>query len=155
MRQMILAFTLALAPAAALAASLGVPLDQSALITLSSPAHNVIVGNPAIADVSVQDQRHVIVTGKGAGVTNLVITNALGRPIFNRQIVVGGSSADRVSLIRGPTVTRYACAPGCEELAAGQGGGLGGASIPSPAVPTVGTYNSPHPGAISASPNLP
>src|SRR6185312_11597766 len=89
-----LALSLALAPAAALAGSLEVPLDQSAFVALPGPAHNVIIGNPAIADVSVPDQRHLIVTGKGAGVTNLVVTDAAGRPIFDRTIVVGAEPGD-------------------------------------------------------------
>ena len=86
---------LALAPAAALAASLGVPLDQSMFVTLPAPAHTGVIGNPAIADVSVADQRHLIITGKGQGVTNLVVTDAAGRAIFDREIVVGGQSGDR------------------------------------------------------------
>jgi hypothetical protein len=130
MRQILFSLALALAPAAALAASMGVPLDQSALVTLSAPARDVIVGNPAIADVSVSDQRHLIVTGKGPGVTNLLVTDAAGRTIFNRQIVVSGASADRIALINGSTITRYACAPVCEPVGAAQGAPAGGGEGP-------------------------
>lgn len=138
MRQLILSLALALAPAAALAASMGVPLDESTLITLPAPARDVIVGNPAIADVSVSDQRHIIVTGKGPGVTNLVITGSNGRPIFNRQIVVSGASADRVALINGSTITRYACAPVCEPVGAAQGApARDGGPAPRAAFPTA------------------
>jgi hypothetical protein len=160
MRQIALAFALALAPAAALAASLGVPLDQSTLITLSGPAHNVIIGNPSIADVAVQDQRHIIITGKGAGVTNLLVTNDAGRPIFNRQIIVGGGSTDRVLLISGGNVQKYACAAFCVEESGAQGPAATAGAIPSsPAFsvaapnPQQGSYN--HPAGVSASPNLP
>ena len=138
MRQLLLSLALALAPSVTLAASLSVPLDQSALISLPAPARDVIVGNPAIADVSVSDQRHVIVTGKGPGVTNLVITDAAGRTIFSRQIVVGGSTADRVALINGPTITHYACAPVCEAVGSAQDAPAGGAApAPAPARPTM------------------
>jgi len=151
MRQLLLSLALALAPSVTLAASLSVPLDQSALISLSAPARDVIVGNPAIADVSVSDQRHVIVTGKGPGVTNLVVTDAAGRTIFARQIVVGGSTADRVALINGPTITHYACAPVCEAVGAAQDAPAGAAS-PEPARPTItfsGSMPAPAPAAAA------
>src|SRR5690242_5411804 len=113
MRRLILAFALAAAPIAALAANLGVPLDQAVRIALPAPAHDVIIGNPAIADVTVSDARHIVVMGKSGGVTNLIVTDLRGRTIFERQIVVSGQVGDRVSLINGPTVVSYACAPSC------------------------------------------
>ena len=154
MRQFALSLALALAPAAALAATMTVPLDESAFVTLPAPAHNVIVGNPAIADASIVDQRHIIVTGKGAGVTNLVITDAAGRPIFDREIIVGGVTGGRVALIAGGQgVTTYNCAPVCEQI-----GGVAGApaAASAPAGPSGGAVEAPHPSAsVSASPNTP
>ena len=154
MRQLALSLALALAPAAALAATLAVPLDQSALVTLSAPAHNVVIGNPAIADVAVADQRHIIITGKGQGVTNLVITDAGGKAIFDREIIVGAQAGGRVALINGAAITSYTCAPICEAAPAGAGG---------PVAPTAsagqagGAVEAPHPGGgqVSASPNTP
>jgi hypothetical protein len=149
MRQLALSFALALAPAAALAATLAVPLDQSALVTLSAPAHNVVIGNPAIADVAVADQRHIIITGKGQGVTNLVVTDAGGKSIFDREIVVGAQSGGRVALINGAQITSYTCAPVCEASAAG----ASGQAAPSVPVPPP---EGPHPsGSVAASPNTP
>jgi len=152
MRQLALSLALALAPAAALAATLAVPLDQSALVTLSAPAHNVIVGNPSIADVSVADQRHIIITGKGQGVTNLVVTDAAGKPIFDREIIVGSQAGDRVALISGSQITSYTCAPVCAPLGPGAGGPVA-ASGPSQA---GGAVEAPHAsGSVTASPTTP
>src|SRR5579871_3381216 len=103
MRPAVLALALALAPAAALAATLSVPLDQSLRVGLSAPARDVIVGNPAIADVSISDQRHVVVTGKTAGITNLIVTDQAGRTILSSELVVTRSAGYQVSLINGPT----------------------------------------------------
>jgi hypothetical protein len=151
MRQLAFSLALAFAPVAALAASLGVPLDQSAFVTLPAPAHNVIIGNPAIADVSVADQRHIIITGKGAGVTNLVVTDAGGRAIFDRQIVVGAEPGNRVALISGGQVVSYTCSPVCEQV--GGAGATASAAAPGPA---GGAPEAPHAsGSISASPNTP
>ena len=154
MRQLVLSLALTLAPAAALAATLAVPLDQSALVTLSAPAHNVVIGNPAIADVAVADQRHLIITGKGQGVTNLVVTDAGGKPIFDREIVVGAQAGgDRVALISGAQITSYTCAPVCEVSAAGAGGPPAAASGSGQA---GGAVEAPHAGgSITASPNTP
>jgi hypothetical protein len=152
MRQLALSLALALAPAAALAATLAVPLDQSALVTLAAPAHNVVVGNPAIADVAVADQRHIIITGKGQGVTNLVVTDAGGRPIFDREIVVGAQAGGRVALISGPQITSYTCAPVCEPSTPGAGGPTA-STTPGPA---GGAVEGPHAsGSVTASPNTP
>ncbi len=132
MRSLALASILALAPVAVMAASLGVPLNQSVLVSLPAPAHNVFLGNPTVADVSMSDQRHVVVTGKVGGVTNLIVTDDRGRTIFNRQIVVGSSAGDRVSLINGGNVISYACAPTCEQVGDAQAQALGSAPPPAP-----------------------
>ena len=156
MRQLALSLALALVPAAAFAASLDVPLNQSSFVALPAPAHDVIIGNPAIADVSVPDQRHLIVTGKGAGVTNLVVTDARGRAIFDRQVVVGTQSGGRVALINGGQVVTYTCAPTCEQ--AGSAGGGGPAALLSSLFSAAagGAAEGPHPNvSVSTSPNVP
>src|ERR1700722_4589330 len=142
MRSLALASILALAPVAALAASLGVPLNQSVLVSLPAPAHNVFLGNPTVADVAMSDQRHVVVTGKAGGVTNLIVTDERGRTIFDRQIVVSSNAVggDRVSLINGGNIISYACAPSCEQVGDAQAQALGSAPPPpAPAPPTTTT----------------
>jgi hypothetical protein len=161
MRSLALSTILALAPVAALAASLGVPLNQSVLVSLPGPAHNVFLGNPTVADVAMSDQRHVVVTGKAGGVTNLIVTDERGRTIFDRQIVVSGagSGGDRVSLINGGTVVSYACAPSCEPVGddqampasppkASSGPTITFSGLPTPAAPKPAASA---PGAISSS----
>ena len=119
MRCLPLALILAiLAPASALAETLTVNLDQAARLTLSRPAGDVMVGNAAIADVSVLDPHHLILTGKSFGVTNLMVIDQTGRVIFNRQVVVGANDANRVSLYRGPNMYTYACSHRCDRTPA-------------------------------------
>jgi hypothetical protein len=154
MRSLALAsiLALALAPAAVMAASLGVPLNQSVLVSLPAPAHNVFLGNPTVADVAMSDQRHVVVTGKAGGVTNLIVTDLRGRKIFDRQIVVGATAGDRVELINGGNVISYACAPTCEQVGAAQGGPAGSTPPPAPTGPTMtfsGTMPVPMPAQTS------
>ena len=131
MRRIALALLFVLAPVEASAASLEVSLDQAVRISLKTPSADVIVGNPAIADVTVADQRHLVIIGKSYGVTNLVVVGASGRTIFDRQIVVGAPSQGRVSIFRGPVASSYACSPSCE-LSTGAG-----ASASAPAAPAA------------------
>jgi len=115
MRAPLLAFAIAAAmPSLALAAGFYVNIDQATRVTLSRPARDVIVGNPGIADVNMLDARHLVVTGKSYGVTNLVVTGPSGRTILSRQIVVGAPAAGQVTMHRGVDVAQYACAPRCE-----------------------------------------
>jgi hypothetical protein len=114
MRNLLFAALLLLAPTAAVANGLTVSLDEAVRVTLPEPAGDVIVGNPAIADVTVTDRRHLVITGKSYGVTNLVVADAAGRTILNREVVVSAADENRVSVFWGPVMLNYACAPHCQ-----------------------------------------
>lgn len=107
---------LALCGGAAQAASpaLVAPIDQATTIALPRGTRDVLIGNPAIADVSVLDISKAMVVGRSYGVTNLIVIDQLGRTVLERQVVVSAPSAGRVSVIRGGRVDDYACAGGCE-----------------------------------------
>jgi Flp pilus assembly secretin CpaC len=108
---------LALSGAAQAAPTISVPVDQSTRIVLPVGVRDVMIGNPAIADVNVVDQRNAVILGKGYGVTNLLVIDQLGRTVMERQIIVSAPTAGRVSVIRGGKVEEYACAGGCEKQA--------------------------------------
>jgi hypothetical protein len=99
---------------AAWAQSLPVRIDQATRISLSAPARDVVIGNPSVADVTVIDGRNLLIMGRGYGVTNLVVLDARGRTILDRQIIVSASDEGRISFYRGLDVYNYACAPRCE-----------------------------------------
>lgn len=122
----------ALASASQAAPTLSVPIDQSTRIALPAGTRDVMIGNPAIADVSVVDSRNAVVLGKGYGVTNLLVIDQLGRTVLERQIVVSAPAAGRVSVIRGAKVEDYACAGGCERTGAAAGGDAPAAPAASP-----------------------
>ena len=107
-----LTFALSAGPAAA-ASSMTVAIDQSAAVALPRGTRDVLIGNPAIADVNVLDPGKAVVLGKGYGVTNLIVIDQLGRTVMERQIVVTAPQG-QVSVIRGGKIDNYACAGGCE-----------------------------------------
>ncbi len=94
--------------------SLNVGIDQAQRVQLRGPAGSVIVGNPAIADVTVVDSNTLYITGKGYGVTEIVAVDTIGRTVFQSQIVVtDGAGSGRVRIWRAGQATEMACAASC------------------------------------------
>jgi Flp pilus assembly secretin CpaC len=89
---------------------IAVPLDEVRVVQFSQPISTVYVGNPAIADVSVIDPRHVFVLGKAFGETNMVALNADGKQVTNDHVSIFGHTGSMVTLHRGPTQMTYSCA---------------------------------------------
>ena len=75
-------------------------MNQAKIIKLSRAADTIIIGNPEIADASVQDASTVVLTGKGFGVTNLVILDDAGAPIIDEQVMVSRSTASTLRIYR-------------------------------------------------------
>jgi len=105
----------ALASNTAIAASIGVPMDQVRMVTFKTPFKTVYVGNPVIADITIIDATHVFLLGKNFGTTNIVALDDGGRVILNDQITVLGHEGTMVTLQRGPGQRTLACDTGrCE-----------------------------------------
>ncbi|TIN42015.1 MAG: hypothetical protein E5Y32_21230, partial [Mesorhizobium sp.] len=68
----------------------------------------------AIADASVQDASTIVLTGKGFGVTNLVVLDQEGRPIVDEQITVVRQDASSVRIYRRAEIQTMSCTPYCE-----------------------------------------
>ena len=62
----------------------------------------IVVGNPSIADVSVQSGKVLVVTGKSFGETNLIVMDADGKVVVNRQLIVQEPRTGFVTMYRGP-----------------------------------------------------
>jgi len=106
---------LASAPARAEAeAGIEVVMNQAKIVKLARAADTVVVGNPAIADASVQDASTIVLTGKGFGVTNLVVLDQDGSPIIDEQVTVTRGTQSTVRIYRRAQVQTLSCAPYCE-----------------------------------------
>lgn len=99
--------------AAAQSGPLSVEIDHSTRVQLRGAAGSVIVGNPAIADVTVVDANTLFVTGRGYGVTEIVAVDQIGRTLFQGQVVVTAPAAGQVRVWRGRDLTEMACAASC------------------------------------------
>jgi Flp pilus assembly secretin CpaC len=91
-----------------------VVMNQAKIIKLARPADTVVVGNPNIADAAVKDSSTLVLTGKGFGVTNLVILDAEGLPIVDEQVKVRRSDANSVQIYRRSDLQTLSCSPTCE-----------------------------------------
>ena len=103
-----------LAALPASAEAIRVFVDQARVVKLARPADTIIVGNPEIADAAVQDASTVVLTGKGFGVTNLVILDRDGAAIVDEQVVVSRTAANTVNIYRRAELQAMSCSPYCE-----------------------------------------
>jgi Flp pilus assembly secretin CpaC len=98
--------------------SLGEPvtviLDQARVLKLPERTATLVVGNPLIADVSVQTGGLMVVTGKGHGVTNLIALDRAGNLLMDHPIEVQGPRDRLVVVYRGVDRESYSCTPNCE-----------------------------------------
>jgi Flp pilus assembly secretin CpaC len=88
-------------------------VDQATLVRLDRPAAEIVVGNPSIADVSVQSGKVLVVTGKSFGETNLIVMDADGKVVANWQLIVQEPRTGFVTMYRGSARQTLHCAPYC------------------------------------------
>lgn len=115
---LLLAATLA-APMPALAqdgAPINVNVNMARILRISAPAATVIVGNPGIADVTIQDPQTLILTGKSYGQTNLIVLDSRGEPVADTLVEVVQMSAGIMTVYQGQSRTTLSCAPTCQPV---------------------------------------
>lgn len=91
-----------------------VVLNNAKVVKLSQPATTVIVGNPEIADATIQDANTIILTGRGFGRTNIVILDGAGTPILDEKIAVSRPGDGTVRVFRRSDIETLSCEPNCE-----------------------------------------
>jgi Flp pilus assembly secretin CpaC len=91
-----------------------VNLDQAAVVKMPERVTTLIIGNPLIADVSLQAGGIMVVTGKGFGVTNVLALDRSGSILMEKAVQVRGPRDDVLVVHRGLQQESYSCAPNCE-----------------------------------------
>ena len=114
-------------PAVSLAAPdpdrIAVYVDQAKLVKLPAKVSTIVVGNPLIADVTLQSGGIIVVTGKGYGATNFIAMDRNGEVLVDRQIQVEGPTDQMVTVYRGVERESYSCMPICQRrITLGDGG---------------------------------
>ena len=93
---------------------IAVYVDQAKLVKLPAKVATIVVGNPLIADVTLQSGGIVVVTGKGYGATNFIAMDRGGDVLVDRQIQVEGPTDQLVTVYRGVERESYSCMPICQ-----------------------------------------
>jgi len=95
--------------------AIAVNVDQAKLLKLPGKVSTIVVGNPLIADVTLQNGGILVVTGKGYGATNFIAMDGRGEILVDRQIQVEGPTAEElVTVYRGVDRETYSCTPVCQ-----------------------------------------
>jgi Flp pilus assembly secretin CpaC len=90
-----------------------VHLDEARVIKLPDRATTVVVGNPLIADLSVQPGGLAVLTGKSYGATNFLIMDRSGAVLTEHNVEVQGPTDKIVVVYRGVNRMTYSCTPEC------------------------------------------
>jgi Pilus formation protein N terminal region len=99
---------------------LRIPVDESQILQLATTPGAIIIGNPSIADVSIQGQK-LFIHGRSFGQTNLTILDLQGNQVATFDLVSVASRDDSVTIFanqnggngRGFRFT-YNCLEACE-----------------------------------------
>jgi Flp pilus assembly secretin CpaC len=124
----------ALAPASANDAVIALTLDRATVIKAPANTSMVVIGNPGIADVSVQKNGVMVLTGKSFGETNMIALNEKGEMISESWLRVRPNQrTSQITVYRGSDPETFSCTPDCQPtLALGDGekffGKVGGQS---------------------------
>jgi Flp pilus assembly secretin CpaC len=95
----------------ALADGFVINLDEARVLKLPDRVATIIIGNPLIADASLQANGMLVVTGKGYGATNLLALDRQGRVVMDKSLqVTGPGQGNVITVYKGitgsPTVAR-------------------------------------------------
>src|ERR1035438_10513294 len=94
--------------------AIAVNVDQAKLVKLPARVATIVVGNPLIADVTLQAGGIIVVTGKGYGATNFIAMDRGGEVLVDRVIQVEGPTDQLVTVYRGVDRESYSCMPVCQ-----------------------------------------
>lgn len=92
------------------------------LLKLDRSVGTVIIGNPDIAEATVQSEKTVVLTAKKTtGATNVIILDNENNEFFNARITVGGQNVGKVEIhTKGRRQLHeyyaYNCTPVCERV---------------------------------------
>jgi Flp pilus assembly secretin CpaC len=113
-RLLVLLPMLVLASTAALADGLQLNWREARVVALAKPATSVIIGDPTVADVTLETPQTLVIFGKTPGDTNIVVISGDQELLLDWPVTVSPVSARHVSVLNAagqeaPTEVLYAC----------------------------------------------
>ncbi len=89
--------------------------DQAKIIDVARSPSIVVVGNPSIADATIQGNR-VFLHGRAYGTTNVIILDNDGAQLADFAVDVQQGGQNNVSLFKAGHLQTYVCATNCETM---------------------------------------
>jgi Flp pilus assembly secretin CpaC len=93
-------------------------IDFAKIVSLDEPATTIVIGNSGIADAALGDDRTIVLTGKAAGTTNMIILGRRGEEIAHATVRVASDTRHLTTVFRGKERQTFTCAPTCEQVIA-------------------------------------
>jgi hypothetical protein len=102
------------------AAQAGEPItvytDNSRILSVARPPGTVVVGNPSIADVTIQGNQ-VFLHARSYGTTNVIIMDENGSMLADYDVTVQTGGDDNVFVFKAGAIKQtFLCAPDCEAI---------------------------------------
>lgn len=107
--------TASLSPAAA-TELVDLTIDFAKIMKLDDAAKTIVIGNPGIADAAVQDESTLVLTGRSAGTTNMIVLGEDGEEVANAVIRVSSDIRQLTTVFYGSSRQTFSCAPTCEQV---------------------------------------
>lgn len=79
---------------------IAVTVDKAKVLRLDRPAAVIILANPAIADVVLENPRFLFMLGKAPGETSLTILDSARTPILEATLAVVAEDERHISILR-------------------------------------------------------
>ena len=95
------------------ASEIVVMADEAKLLSVGGEVSTVVVGNPSIADATVQGE-NVFIHGRSYGSTNLIVLDKHGSQIANLGVTVMQGGNSNLTVFRGGGKYSYVCEPNCQ-----------------------------------------
>jgi hypothetical protein len=133
---------------------LRVTLNHAQVLNLEGTAATALVADPDVADIVNERGNLLFVLGKRIGTTNLLVYDAEGHALANRELVVVPDTANVVTVTRDIYANDYYCTPRCVSPPAPSGGSSTASSGPPPGANAAGSppFNAPTQPAAPAAP---
>lgn len=118
-RGLIVSTFVCMSAASAMAAEndvIDVTIDFAKVMRLDQAAATIFIGNPGIADAAVGDEQTLVLTGKTAGTTNIIVLDEKGDEILNSIVQVSSDVRQLTTVFYGAKRQSFSCAPVCEQV---------------------------------------
>ena len=89
-------------------------LDQAKIMRLPERAATIVIGNPLVADATLQPGGLLVVTGKTYGSTNLIALDPKGAVLAEYMLKVTAPKEGTVTVWRGTQRETWSCVTQCE-----------------------------------------